>query len=333
MGQLYPYTTNPLGATADGPALADRAGAALADLEITQFHPTALALGDGPLSLVSEAVRGEGGLLRDDDGPAVHARRAPDGRARPARRGRPGDRPARRGDRADVTLDMRHLDPDVVRGRFPTVAALCAAHGLDLATDPDPGHPGRPLRRRRRADRHGRAQHAARPVRDRRVRRDRGPRRQPARVQRPAGGRRAGLGRRAGAARRPRRLAGGPGGPRGQPARDRRPRSRRRGARSRPRCGRASASSATATASPARRPSSRRSPESGDPETDNLLLIGRLAAEAAALRAESRGAHFRRDHPLPVPAWARRIAWVRGRPFSLTPIVAESTRSLAMEAA
>ena len=70
MGQLYPYTTNPLGATADGPALAARAGAALADLEIIQFHPTALALGDGPLALVSEAVRGEGGLLRDVDGTA-----------------------------------------------------------------------------------------------------------------------------------------------------------------------------------------------------------------------------------------------------------------------
>ncbi len=83
MGQLYPYTTNPLGATADGPALAERAGAALADLEITQFHPTALALGDGPLSLVSEAVRGEGGAAARPRGPAVHARRAPDGRARP----------------------------------------------------------------------------------------------------------------------------------------------------------------------------------------------------------------------------------------------------------
>ena len=70
MGQLYTRTTNPLGATADGPALAARAGAALADLELVQFHPTALALGDGPLSLVSEAVRGEGAILRDAAGAA-----------------------------------------------------------------------------------------------------------------------------------------------------------------------------------------------------------------------------------------------------------------------
>src|SRR5690606_12720758 len=50
MGQLFPRTTNPPGATGDGPAMAARAGAALADLELIQFHPTALALGDGPLA-------------------------------------------------------------------------------------------------------------------------------------------------------------------------------------------------------------------------------------------------------------------------------------------
>ncbi|MDX6647652.1 MAG: L-aspartate oxidase, partial [Miltoncostaeaceae bacterium] len=67
-GQLFSRTTNPPVATADGPALASRAGAALADLELIQFHPTALAVGASPLPLVSEAVRGEGAVLRDAAG-------------------------------------------------------------------------------------------------------------------------------------------------------------------------------------------------------------------------------------------------------------------------
>jgi L-aspartate oxidase len=68
-----------------------------------------------------------------------------------------------------------------------------------------------------------------------------------------------------------------------------------------------------------------------DPETANLLLVARLAAAAADIRTESRGAHHRSDFPLPDPAQARRIAWVGGQPY-LVPD-ARSRRALALEAA
>jgi L-aspartate oxidase len=70
-----------------------------------------------------------------------------------------------------------------------------------------------------------------------------------------------------------------------------------------------------------------------DPETDNLLLVARLATAAADLRTESRGAHFRCDHPLPDPLHARRVAWVGAQPHLLPPPAARRTRVLAMEAA
>ncbi len=140
-GHLFARTTNPLGATADGPALARRAGAALADLEMVQFHPTALAMGPSPLSLVSEAVRGAGGVLRDSAGAPVMQGVHPMGDLGPRdvvaravwRRARESG--------ADVMLDLTHLDPAKVHARFPSVAALCSAHGLDLARDPIPVTP------------------------------------------------------------------------------------------------------------------------------------------------------------------------------------------------
>jgi aspartate oxidase len=70
-----------------------------------------------------------------------------------------------------------------------------------------------------------------------------------------------------------------------------------------------------------------------DPETDNLLLVARLTAAAADLRAESRGAHFRSDRPLPDPLHARRIAWAGPEPHLLPPPAARRPRALAMEAA
>lgn len=140
-GQLFSRTTNPRGSTGDGVALAALAGAAVADLEFTQFHPTALALGASPLALVTEAARGAGGYLRDARGHRfmldIH----------PLAELGPRDVVARavtrqaRADGRDVVLDMSHLDPDEVRDHFPNVAAACATHGLDLATDPIPVTP------------------------------------------------------------------------------------------------------------------------------------------------------------------------------------------------
>ncbi len=152
MGQLYTRTTNPLGATADGPALAARAGAALADLELVQFHPTALALGDGPLALVSEAVRGEGAILRD----AAGHRFMPD--EHPMAELGPRDvvarAIARRAAALGADVDPRPAPPRRRRGPPPLPdgrSALRRTRPRPRAR-PDPGDARRALRHRRRAD-------------------------------------------------------------------------------------------------------------------------------------------------------------------------------------
>lgn len=133
LGQLWRATTNPAEATGDGLALAARAGARLANLEMVQFHPTALAVGGNPLPLLTEALRGEGAVLLDERGHRfmrdAHelAELAPrDIVARAIwRRMETGGR---------VFLDVRGLG-DEVAVRFPTVVSLCAAHGLDPSRD------------------------------------------------------------------------------------------------------------------------------------------------------------------------------------------------------
>ena len=140
-GQLYARTTNPEGATGGGVALAAAAGAAVADLEMVQFHPTALAIGPSPLQLVSEAVRGEGAYLRDAHGHRFMTDIHPLAELGPRDVvARAVARTALR-DGADVTLDLSHLDPARVLARFPNIAAACAAHGLDLTRDPIPVTP------------------------------------------------------------------------------------------------------------------------------------------------------------------------------------------------
>ena len=135
-GHLWATTSNPRGATADGLAMAMRAGAIVADTELVQFHPTVLALpGEVPF-LVSEAVRGEGAYLRDAAGErfmtAIHplAELAPrDVVARAIQRQMAVD------GRDHVDLDLRHLDPAEMRARFPTITRELAERRLDLATD------------------------------------------------------------------------------------------------------------------------------------------------------------------------------------------------------
>ena len=128
-GQVYRYTTNPQVATGDGFAIAQRAGATLADMEFVQFHPTALDTPENPLALVSEAVRGEGAVLLNGEGrrfmPERHelAELAPrDVVAREIFRER--QRTGR------VTLDARKLGPGFQK-RFPGIFALCRARGID----------------------------------------------------------------------------------------------------------------------------------------------------------------------------------------------------------
>ena len=102
-GQCFAVTTNPTLSTGDGIALALKAGVACADLEFVQFHPTALHTPSMPRPLLSEALRGEGAVLRDDDGVAFMAGRAPARRPRAARRRVARDLRAHAGDRATTT--------------------------------------------------------------------------------------------------------------------------------------------------------------------------------------------------------------------------------------
>ena len=141
-GRLYRYTTNPEMATGDGVALAYLAGAEVMDMEFYQFHPTALWLEDAPTFLLSEAMRGEGAVLRNADGEpfmsAYHpmadlAPRDVVSRAIAAEMERADGRPA--------MLDISHLPAATVTGRFPTIYAECRRHGLDITREPIPVAP------------------------------------------------------------------------------------------------------------------------------------------------------------------------------------------------
>ncbi len=139
-GHLYPYTTNPSVATGDGVALALRAGADLSDLEFYQFHPTALSASGG--FLISEAVRGDGAVLRGLDGnrfmQAVH----PDAELAPrdvVARGI-AEQMARQGG-APVLLDATALGAEFLAERFPTIHAACMRAGLNWAQQPIPVAP------------------------------------------------------------------------------------------------------------------------------------------------------------------------------------------------
>lgn len=134
VGQLYSCSTNPEGATADGVALALEAGAAVADLEFVQFHPTVLFApgGVGRRPLISEAVRGEGARLVDADGRAVTAGVHPQGDLAPRDVvSRAIARRLREDGTDHVYLDARHLTG--FAARFPTVTAACLAAGIDPA--------------------------------------------------------------------------------------------------------------------------------------------------------------------------------------------------------
>src|SRR5919199_2280517 len=141
-GQIFLHTTNPPVATGDGMAMAYSSGAELADMEFVQFHPTALSLEGAPRFLLSEALRGEGGVLRNAAGrrfmPRYHdaAELAPRDvvtRSIVAEMGRTATR--------TVFLDMTAFDAAYLRRRFPKIYRTCLEYGLDLAREPIPVSP------------------------------------------------------------------------------------------------------------------------------------------------------------------------------------------------
>jgi L-aspartate oxidase len=132
-GQLYKHTTNPLVATGDGYAIAHRAGAKVADMEFVQFHPTALDTPENPLSLISEAVRGEGATLLNDRGTRFMVRRHKLAELAPRDIvAREIFREQMRGSR--VWLDARKMSRTFAR-RFPGILKICLARGIDPRRD------------------------------------------------------------------------------------------------------------------------------------------------------------------------------------------------------
>ncbi|NBO46687.1 MAG: L-aspartate oxidase, partial [Actinobacteria bacterium] len=135
IGQVYAQSTNPAVATGDGVAAALRAGADVADMEFVQFHPTVLFTGTasrGQLPLISEAVRGEGAILRDDSGHAFMAD------VHPMADLAPRDvvsqaivATMKRTGAANVWLDARGFGEEFWRQRFPSILQSCRDHGID----------------------------------------------------------------------------------------------------------------------------------------------------------------------------------------------------------
>jgi len=142
-GQIYRESTNPEVATADGHAIAYRAGVELRDMEFMQFHPTVLYIAGSSRSLITEAMRGEGAYLVDENN--VRFMPGFDERAELA----PRDivcqaivEQMRTTRHPCVYLELSHLDADFIRGRFPGIAAKCAAFGVDITADRIPVRPG-----------------------------------------------------------------------------------------------------------------------------------------------------------------------------------------------
>jgi len=142
LGCVYRETTNPAVATGDGVAMAARAGAEIGNMEFVQFHPTALHIEGAPRFLLSEAMRGEGAILRNREGEAFMPRyhemadlapRDVVSRAIVAEMARTGS--------PHMWLDLTARGSAAIHARFPRIFETCLAHGIDLGKEPAPVHP------------------------------------------------------------------------------------------------------------------------------------------------------------------------------------------------
>jgi len=142
VGQIYRETTNSIIATGDGMAFAYRAGAILTDMEFIQFHPTTLYIAGAARALISESVRGEGGILKNKYGERFMIK------YHPALELAPRDVVSRsiltelkQTNDVHVYLDMTHLDDEFLDSRFPNIMRICRAFGIDIKKDLIPVRP------------------------------------------------------------------------------------------------------------------------------------------------------------------------------------------------